>query len=200
MRRVNTKGQKCNTWHRLCSEKFVSEPKSKCYSTWFIPTKVKGGFLESKQTGMWVNLTLGVQESCHPQLFSYPKRMLQIWSVGLRRHPAHVDHVRPAVQKKKHQSSRNNKATQRIQLSVCGVKIPVFMNDGVKQPSVPPGGREVVTSYSDVALCYLLGPEQQPLLGCHVLGLSRHMDLRDLTQVEQHDLKQNKRGDQTSKI
>lgn len=58
------------------------------------------------------------------------------------------------------------------------------MNDGIKQPPVPPGGCEVVAPYPDVAVCDLLGPEQQPFLGCHVLGLPRDMDVRDLSSKE----------------
>lgn len=62
------------------------------------------------------------------------------------------------------------------------VIVPVFVNKGIKQPPIPPRGCEIFTSHTYVALCRLLGPEQQSLLGCHVLGLSRHMDLRDLPQ------------------
>lgn len=57
----------------------------------------KNWFPESnQQVTVCVALTLGVQESGHPQLLSYTKRMLQIRSVGLWRHAAHVNHVRPA--------------------------------------------------------------------------------------------------------
>lgn len=58
------------------------------------------------------------------------------------------------------------------------------MNDGIEQPPVPPGGGEVVAPHAHVAVCDLLGPEQQPLLGCHVLGLARDMDVRDLSTGE----------------
>ena len=54
------------------------------------------------------------------------------------------------------------------------------MYDGVEEPAVPPGGREVVTADAHVAVRHLLGPEQQPLLGRHVLRLPHHVDLRDL--------------------
>lgn len=47
--------------------------------------------------------------------------------------------------------------------------LPVFMYDGVKEPPIPPGRRKIVTSNADVAVCYLLGPEQQPLFGRHIL-------------------------------
>lgn len=60
------------------------------------------------------------------------------------------------------------------------------MNDGVEQPSIPPGGGEVITADAHVALGHLLRPHQQTLLGRHVLGLSRHMDFRDLWKG-QHD-------------
>lgn len=58
------------------------------------------------------------------------------------------------------------------------------MNDGIEQPPVPPGGGEIVAPYAHVAVCDLLGPEQQPLLGCHVLGLARDVDVRDLSRGE----------------
>lgn len=54
------------------------------------------------------------------------------------------------------------------------------MDDGVEEPAVPPGGGEVVAADPHVAVRHLLGPEQQPLLGRHVLRLPHHMDLRDL--------------------
>lgn len=79
-----------------------------------------------------------------------------------------------------HFYSSQIKSANMLLFVVCFV--PVLMNDGVKEPPVPPRGGEVGTSYTHVAICYLLGPEQQPLLGCHVLGLPCHMDLRDLSQ------------------
>lgn len=44
-------------------------------------------------------LTLWVQESGHSQLLGRTESVLQIWSVGLCRHAAHVHHVRPATEK-----------------------------------------------------------------------------------------------------
>ena len=58
--------------------------------------------------------------------------------------------------------------------------VPVFVYDGVEEPAVPPGGGEVVAADPHVAIRHLLGPEQKPLLGRHVLRLARHVDLRDL--------------------
>lgn len=60
--------------------------------------------------------------------------------------------------------------------------LPVFVNNGVKQPPIPPRCCEVVAPYADISVRNLLGPEQQPFLGCHVLGLPCHMDLRDLPE------------------
>lgn len=54
------------------------------------------------------------------------------------------------------------------------------MNNSIEQSSIPPRGSEVVTADTYIAFSHLLGPQQKPLLGCHVLGLSCHMDVRDL--------------------
>lgn len=61
----------------------------------------------------------------------------------------------------------------------CGL-LPVLMNNSIEQSSIPPRGSEVVTADTYIAFSHLLGPQQKPLLGCHVLGLSCHMDVRDL--------------------
>lgn len=58
--------------------------------------------------------------------------------------------------------------------------LPVLMNNSIEQSSIPPRGSEVVAANTHVSFGHLLRPQQKPLLGCHVLGLSRHMDVRDL--------------------
>lgn len=66
---------------------------------------------------------------------------------------------------------------------VCTQKnrlLPVLMNNSVKQSSIPPRGSEVVTSDTYIAVSHLLGPQQKSLLGCHILGLSCDVDVRDL--------------------
>lgn len=58
--------------------------------------------------------------------------------------------------------------------------LPVLMNNSIEQSSIPPRGSEVVTADAYIVFGHLLGPQQKSLLGCHVLGLSCHVDVRDL--------------------
>lgn len=51
------------------------------------------------------------------------------------------------------------------------------MYDSVEQFPIPPAGGEVVTADVLVTICHPLGPEQQLLLGCHVLRLAIHLDV-----------------------
>lgn len=60
--------------------------------------------------------------------------------------------------------------------------LPVLMNNSIEQSSIPPRGSEVVTADTYIAFSHLLGPQQKSLLGRHVLGLSRHVDVRDLQE------------------
>jgi len=48
----------------------------------------------------------------------------------------------------------------------------VFVDDGVEELAVPPAGGEVVAADALVAVRHPLGPEQQLLLGRHVLRLA----------------------------
>lgn len=58
------------------------------------------------------------------------------------------------------------------------VLVPV--NDGVEETAVPPAGREVVAAQAVVTLHHALGPQQELLLGRHVLRLPAHLDVGDL--------------------
>ncbi len=64
--------------------------------------------------------------------------------------------------------------------------LPVLMNNSIEQLSIPPRGSEVVTADAYIAFGHLLGPQQKSLLGCHVLGLSCHVDVRDLQTGKRH--------------
>lgn len=55
--------------------------------------------------------------------------------------------------------------------------LPVLMNNSTEQSSIPPRGSEVVTADTYIAFSHLLGPQQKSFLGCHVLGLSGHVDI-----------------------
>lgn len=57
------------------------------------------------------------------------------------------------------------------------VLLPVLMNNSIEQSSIPPRGSEVVTADTYIAFSHLLGPQQKSFLGCHVLGLSGHVDI-----------------------
>ena len=54
---------------------------------------------------------------------------------------------------------------------------PVLVDDGVEELAVPPAGGEVVAAQALVALHHPLGPQQQLLLGRHVLRLAVHLDV-----------------------
>lgn len=51
------------------------------------------------------------------------------------------------------------------------------MDDGVEESAVPPAVGEVVTAQALVALHHPLRPEQQLLLGRHVVGLAVHLNV-----------------------
>ena len=51
------------------------------------------------------------------------------------------------------------------------------VDDGVEELAVPPAGGEVVAAHALVVLRHRLGPEQQLLLGRHVLRLAVHLDV-----------------------
>uniref|UniRef100_A0A667Y3J6 Uncharacterized protein n=1 Tax=Myripristis murdjan TaxID=586833 RepID=A0A667Y3J6_9TELE len=51
-------------------------------------------------------LTLRVQQSGHPQLLSHNKRLLQIRSVGLGRHVAHINQIWPAVERNREKETK----------------------------------------------------------------------------------------------
>ena len=53
----------------------------------------------------------------------------------------------------------------------------MFVDDGVEELAVPPGGGEVVTAHAVVALRHPLRPQQQLLLGRHVIRLAVHLDV-----------------------
>lgn len=57
---------------------------------------------------------------------------------------------------------------------------PVLVYDGVEQLPVPPAAGEVVAAQALVSLHHPLGPEQQLLLGRHVVGLAVHLNVRYL--------------------
>lgn len=54
---------------------------------------------------------------------------------------------------------------------------PVFVYDGVEELSIPPAAGEVVTAQTLVSLHHPLGPEQQLLLGRHVVRLAVHLNV-----------------------
>lgn len=56
------------------------------------------------------------------------------------------------------------------------------MYDGVEELAVPPAGGEVVAAQALVPLHHPLGPEQQLLLGGHVVRLAVHLNVGDLTE------------------
>lgn len=58
---------------------------------------------------------------------------------------------------------------------------PVFVYDGVEELPVPPAAGEVVAAQTLVSLHHPLGPEQQLLLGRHVVRLAVHLNVRNLT-------------------
>ena len=51
------------------------------------------------------------------------------------------------------------------------------VDDSVEELAVPPAGGEVVAADALVVLRHGLGPEQQLLLGRHVLRLAIHLDV-----------------------
>lgn len=53
----------------------------------------------------------------------------------------------------------------------------VLVYDGIEEFAVSPAGGEVVTADALVALRHPLGPEQQLLLGRHVLGLAVDLNI-----------------------
>lgn len=55
--------------------------------------------------------------------------------------------------------------------------LPVLVNNSIEQSSIPPRGSEVYTADAYIVFGHLLGPQQKSLLGCHVLGLSCHVDV-----------------------
>lgn len=57
---------------------------------------------------------------------------------------------------------------------------PVPVNDGIEEAAVAPAGGEIVTVQALVTFHHALGPQQQLLLGRHVLRLPTHLDVRDL--------------------
>lgn len=56
----------------------------------------------------------------------------------------------------------------------------MLVDDGIEEPAIPPADGEVVTAHALVALHHALGPKQELLLGCHVIRLPIHLDVRDL--------------------
>lgn len=54
---------------------------------------------------------------------------------------------------------------------------PVFVYDGIEELSIPPAAGEVVAAQTLVSLHHPLGPEQQLLLGRHVVGLAVHLNV-----------------------
>lgn len=57
---------------------------------------------------------------------------------------------------------------------------PVFVYDGVEEFAVPPVAGEVVAAETLVALHHPLRPQQQTLLGGHVVRLPVHLNVGDL--------------------
>lgn len=57
---------------------------------------------------------------------------------------------------------------------------PVFVYDAVEELAVPPACGEVVAAHAVVPFHHPLGPQQQLLLGCHVVWLAIHLDVGDL--------------------
>lgn len=47
--------------------------------------------------------------------------------------------------------------------------IPVFMDDGVEEFAISPAGGEVITAQALVTLHHALRPQQQLLLGSHII-------------------------------
>lgn len=63
---------------------------------------------------------------------------------------------------------------------------PVFVYDGVEELSIPPAAGEVVAAQTLVSLHHPLGPEQQLLLGRHVVRLAVHLNVRNLMGETAH--------------
>ena len=53
----------------------------------------------------------------------------------------------------------------------------MFVDYAVEELSVPPGGGEVVAAHAVEALSHPLRPQQQLLLGRHVVRLAVHLDV-----------------------
>lgn len=66
----------------------------------------------------------------------------------------------------------------------CCCLSPVFVYDGVEKLPIPPAAGEVVAAQALVSLHHPLGPEQQFLLGRHVVGLAVHLNVRNLRERE----------------
>lgn len=47
--------------------------------------------------------------------------------------------------------------------------VPVFMDDGVEEPAISPAGGEVITAQALVTFHHALRPQQQLLLGSHIV-------------------------------
>lgn len=60
---------------------------------------------------------------------------------------------------------------------------PVFVYDGVEELAIPPAGGEVVAAHALVSLHHALRPQQQLLLGRHVVRLAVHLDVGNLQRT-----------------
>lgn len=63
---------------------------------------------------------------------------------------------------------------------------PVSVYDGIEELSIPPAAGEVVAAQTLVSLHHPLGPEQQLLLGRHVVGLAVHLNVGNLRGETAH--------------
>lgn len=56
------------------------------------------------------------------------------------------------------------------------------MDDGVEEPAISPAGGEVITAQALVTFHHALRPQQQLLLGSHIVWLTADLDVRDLEE------------------